>query len=149
MTITLRNCMKSSHNSFIQAAGSLLWIYLTLAFIREFGMCLNTIRLVMTDSLMTHPADEESDNVRLIELTMDKLNRDQKSRKKSLGALDYSVWKQYFTIQADHYKSDDPLLLDKLQCEYFRLFNKTFKGRKLVIGCPRLIGMIRDSLDKK
>ena len=78
MTITLRNCMKSSHNSFIQAAGSLLWTHLTLAFIREFGMCLNTIRLVMTDSLMIHPANEESDNVRLIELTVDKLNRDQK-----------------------------------------------------------------------
>lgn len=103
----------------------------------------------MTDSLMAYLADEESDNVRLIELTVDKLNRDQKSLKKSLGELDYFVWKQYFTIQADHYRSDDPLLLDKLQCEYFRLFNQTFKGRKLVIGCPHLIGMIRDSLDKK
>ena len=99
----------------------------------------------MTDSLMAYLADEESDNVRLIELTVDKLNRDQKSLKKSLGELDYFVWKQYFTIQAAHYRDNDPLLLDKLQCEYFIRFNQVFKGRKLVIGCPRLMGMIRDS----
>ena len=149
MTITLRNCMKSSHNSFIQAAGLSFADIPYIGFHSRVWHVSKYNKAGMTDSLMTHPADEESDNVRLIELTVDKLNRDQKSRKKSLGALDYYVWKQYFTIQADHYRSDDPLLLDKLQCEYFRLFNKTFKGRKLVIGCPRLIGMIRDSLDKK
>ena len=144
-------CMRShnsSHNSFIQAVGLSFVDIPYIGFYSRVWHVSKYNKTGMTDSLMAYLADEESDNVRLIELTVDKLNRDQKSLKKTLGELDYFVWKQYFTIQAAHYRDNDPLLLDKLQCEYFIRFNQVFKGRKLVIGCPRLIGMIRDSFDE-
>lgn len=141
-------CMRkhnSGRNSFIQAVGLSFVDIPYIGFYSRVWHVSQYNKTGMTDSLMAYLADEESDNVRLIELTVDKLNRDQKSLKKSLGELDYFVWKQYFTIQAAHYRDNDPLLLDKLQCEYFIHFNQVFKGRKLVIGCPRLMGMIRDS----
>ena len=78
MTITLRNCMKSSHNSFIQAAGLSFTDIPYIGFHSRVWHVSKYNKAGMTDSLMTHPADEESDNVRLIELTVDKLNRDQK-----------------------------------------------------------------------
>lgn len=110
MTITLRNCIKSNHNFFIQAAGLSFTDIPYIGFYSRVWHVSKYNKAGMTDSLMTHPADEESDNVRLIELTMDKLNRDQKSRKKSLGSLDYYVWTQYFTIQANHYRGNAPFV---------------------------------------
>lgn len=88
----------------------------------------------LTDSLMTYLADEESDHLRLARLTVAKLSDHKGSLEKSLGMLDYFVWRQFF-VQCQSHKM---LSEHRMQCEAFRLFDQTFKGRKLIVGCSDL-----------
>ena len=88
----------------------------------------------LTDSLMTSLVDEESDNQQLARLTMAKLDAHRERMEKSLGRLDYFVWRQFFLRIQSHDKKDE----HKAQCEYFRLIDRTFKGSKLIIGCSEL-----------
>lgn len=88
----------------------------------------------LTDSLMTYLVDEESDHQQLARLTVAKLDDHQGSMEKSLGKLDYFVWRQFF-VQCQSHKMVNE---HRMQCEAFRLFDQTFKGRKLVIGCSDL-----------
>lgn len=92
----------------------------------------------LTDSLMTYLIDEESDTQQLSRLTIIKLDTHCKRLKKSLGKLDYFIWKQFFVRGL----SRDMRNGHQMQCEYYQLFDQTFKGRKLIIGCPSLKELI-------
>ncbi len=92
----------------------------------------------LTDSLMTYLADEESDHQRLARLTVAKLDDRQGSLEKSLGRLDYFVWRRFF-VQCQSRKRESE---HQMQCEVFRLFDQSFKGRKLIVGCSDLRGLL-------
>lgn len=88
----------------------------------------------LADSLMTFLADEESDTNQLARLTFSKLENHRENLEKSLGRLDYFVWRQFFLRCMSREEKD----VHQMQCEDFHLFDRTFKGRKLVIGCSDL-----------
>lgn len=93
----------------------------------------------LTDSLMTYLADEESDIIQLAELTVKKMDTDNKDMETSLGKLDYFVWKQFFTRNPSCIKRTDPETAKKMRHEDFSRFCKTFKGKKLIIGCQECV----------
>lgn len=89
----------------------------------------------LTDSLMTYLVDEESDNLKLARLTVEKLDAQYEHMEKSLGSLDYFVWRRFFVRRLSHGKESE----HRIQCEDFRLLDQSFQGRKLVIGCSELL----------
>ncbi len=91
----------------------------------------------LVDSLMKFTANTECDSPQLFRLTILKLDTHRKSLEKSLGKLDYFTWRQFFVRRKSDWGSKK-IELHKMQSEDFHLFDRTFKGKKLVIGCSYL-----------
>ncbi|MGN0234213.1 MAG: hypothetical protein ACI4B5_07330 [Bacteroidaceae bacterium] len=100
-------------------------------------------QLGLTDSLMTYMADEESDIHQLARLTEKKITANRQELERKIGKPDTFIWHRFFAEDPSGNNDLSTELLHKKQYENLLLFNQNFKGKKLIVGCPRLEEMIK------